>query len=69
MSDIHEMTNIREPDPAEMADVEGGVFVGDDYCGTPVPRVPIPLPPQPIVSTVSVANVLPAGLYAGTFMQ
>ena len=69
MSEIREMTDVRELDPAEMAGVEGGYFVGDGYCGTPVPPVPIPRPPLPIVSIVSEVSVLPAGLYGGTLMQ
>jgi hypothetical protein len=60
MTDIREMTDVLELDPAEMA----GVVGGDDYCGTVVPVFPIPRPPS-IVSIVSVTNVLPAGLAAG----
>jgi hypothetical protein len=48
MSSIHEMTDVRKLDPAELADVEGGFFVGDGYCGTNVPRVPLPTPPLPV---------------------
>ena len=59
MTDIREMTDVRELDPAEMA----GVVGGDDYCGTVVPVSPIPRPPS-IVSIVPVTNVLPAGLAA-----
>ena len=60
MSDIREMTDVRELDPIEMA----GVVGGDDYCGTVVPVFPIPRPSS-AVSIVSVVNVLPAGLAAG----
>jgi hypothetical protein len=59
MTDIREMTDVRELNPAEMADVVGG----DDYCGTVVPVLPIPRPPL-AVSNVSVTNVLSAGLAA-----
>ena len=59
MTDIREMTDVREIDPIEMAAVVGG----DDYCGTVVPAVPIPRPPL-AVSNVSATNVLPAGLAA-----
>ena len=59
MTDIHEMTDVRELGPIEMA----GVVGGDDYCGTVVPRTPWPTPWA--VSIVSVVNVLPAGLAAG----
>ena len=59
MTDIHEMTDVRELGPIEMA----GVVGGDDYCGTVVPVFPIPRSPS-AVSIVSVANVLPAGLAA-----
>jgi hypothetical protein len=59
MTDIREMTDVRELAPAEMA----GVLGGDDYCGTVVPVWPIPRPPS-IVSIVSVTNVLPASLVA-----
>jgi hypothetical protein len=61
MSDNREMTDVRELDPVEMA----GVVGGDDYCGTVVPVFPIPRPPW-AVSIVSVTNVLPAGLGAGS---
>ena len=59
MTDIREMTDVRELDPAETVAVVGG----DDYCGTVVPVVPIPRPPlaAPIVSVI---NVLPAGVAA-----
>jgi hypothetical protein len=60
MTDIREMTNVRELAPTEMA----GVVGGDDYCGTLVPMLPIPRPPS-AVSLVAVTNVLPAGLAAG----
>ena len=59
MTDIREMTVVRELDPAEMA----GVVGGDDYCGTVVPVFPIHRPIS-IVSIVPVTNVLPAGLAA-----
>jgi hypothetical protein len=59
MTDIREMTVVRELDPAEMA----GVVGGDDYCGTVVPVYPFPRPIS-IVSIVPVTNVLPAGLAA-----
>jgi hypothetical protein len=60
MTDIREMTDVRELDPIEMA----GVVVGDDYCGTVVPVFPIPRSPS-AVSIMSVVNVLPAALAAG----
>ena len=59
MTDIREMTVVRELDPAEMI----GVVGGDDYCGTVVPVFPIHRPIS-IVSIVPVTNVLPAGLAA-----
>ena len=35
------MTDIRDVDPAELAYAEGGsAYVGDGYCGTPVPIRP-----------------------------
>jgi len=60
MTDIREMTDVCELDPADMA----GVVGGDDYCGTVVPVFPIHRPIS-IVSIVPVTNVLPAGLAAG----
>ena len=59
MTDIREMTDVRELDPTEMT----GVVGGDDYCGTVVIVLPIPGPPLP-VSPVPMTNVLPAGLAA-----
>jgi hypothetical protein len=59
MTDIREMTDVHELNPAEMADVVGG----DDYCGTVVTVFPIPRPPL-VAPIVSVTNVLPAGLAA-----
>jgi hypothetical protein len=50
------MTDVRELDPAELAGVEGGLFIADGYCGTPVPRVPLPTNPVPVV-TAPAANV------------
>jgi hypothetical protein len=43
MSDIREITDVREVDPVEMAGVEGGGFfiAPDGYCGTPVPWPPL----------------------------
>jgi hypothetical protein len=56
MSDIHKLNDVSWLDPAELAGVEGGFFVADGYCGTPVPRVPIPTNPAPVV-TAPAANV------------
>jgi hypothetical protein len=39
MTDIREMTDVRELDPVELAEVMGGY---DGYCGTTVP-LPIPI--------------------------
>ena len=52
------MTEVRELDPAEITGVEGGFRVGDGYCGTLVPRLPLPAPFLP-VPIVSVVNALP----------
>ena len=51
MSDIREMTDVRERDPVEMAGVEGGIFVPDGFCGhpTPWPWLPLPTGPLPVV--------------------
>jgi hypothetical protein len=61
MSDIREMTDVRELDPVEMAGVEGGfLIVPDGYCGTPVPWPPLPrtLPPSPVVDTSKIMAIL-----------
>jgi hypothetical protein len=49
MSDIREMTDVRELDPIELAEVMGGF--GDGYCGTVPLHFPIfiPGPPPPPV--------------------
>jgi hypothetical protein len=64
MSEIHTIIDVQKIDQIDMMGVEGGYFVADGYCGTFVPRLPLPtpLPPTPIVSVV---NVLPPGLAAG----
>jgi hypothetical protein len=57
MTDMREMTDVRELDPDEMAAVAGG----DDYCGTVVPGFPIPIPgPNSPVSAVTVVNPIVA---------
>jgi hypothetical protein len=67
MSNIREMTDVRELDPVEMDGVEGGYFVADGYCGTFVPNLPYRLPPPPSPSPiVSMVNVLPPGLAAAS---
>ena len=47
MTDIREMTDVRELDPIELAEVVGG---GDGFCGTVVPVHPWwpPQPPPPV---------------------
>ena len=71
MSEKREMIDVPEIDPVEMTAVEGGFLVGDGYCGTlvpglpiPAPGLPIPAPPLPVV-IVPLANVLPQGLATG----
>jgi hypothetical protein len=45
MTDIREMTDVRELDPVEMTEVMGGA---DGFCGNGVPVNPgIPLPQAP----------------------
>jgi hypothetical protein len=61
MSDIREMTDVRELGPVELA----GIVGGDDYCGTVVPGPPIPLPWGNPSSTVSPVNIILPGLAAG----
>ena len=62
MSEIRAMTDVRELDPVELAGVVGGFLVGgDDYCGTFVPRVPLPTPilsvfTSPVVDVIGVGS-------------
>jgi hypothetical protein len=39
MTDIREVTDVCELDPAEMAEVEGGYWVFDGFCGVNVPFI------------------------------
>jgi hypothetical protein len=61
MTDIREMTDVRELNRDEMAGVEGGLYLGDGYCGTPVPHGPIPLNPlpSPVLPVVNIPVMLP----------
>lgn len=61
MSDFREMNDVRDLEPVEMAGVEGGLQVGDGYCGTPVFHGPLPIPrlPLPFWPVVNVPVIPP----------